>query len=175
MWPLCWRPWRATTPAFDYLCGMPVDAVVAGVRLYNPDSAFVPRTRFAELLGVIGALGGSLFIAFDQLEQSHMEGWQERVRNVVCRGAMLAEMLPNLAVAFAILPTLYDTIAKGIDPSIRDRIEKIQPPVHLKPLSRREVEALLRHRLCLLYDRVGAARRRRTIRCFRSRIGSSKS
>jgi hypothetical protein len=142
--------------AMDYLSGAPVDAVVAGVRLHNPDSAFVPRTRFAELLGVIGALGGSLFIAFDQLEQSHMEGWQERVRNVACRGAMLAETLPNLAVAFAILPTLYDTIAKGIDPSIRDRIEKIQPPVHLKPLSRREVEALLGRRLRLLYDRAGA-------------------
>jgi hypothetical protein len=58
-----------------------------------------------------------------------------------------------VAVAFAVLPSLYENIAQGIDPSIRDRIERLgAQPVRLKPLSRPEVEALLERRLALLYD-----------------------
>ncbi|HEY7645046.1 MAG TPA: DUF87 domain-containing protein [Hyphomicrobiales bacterium] len=140
-----------------YLSGLPVDVTIAGIRVTNPQSDQCPRLRLEELINTIGALGGAVFIAFDQLEQSKLEGWESRLTHAISRGALVAETLPNVAVAFAVLPSLYDEIAKGIDPSIRDRIERLgAQPVRLKPLSRPEVEALLRRRLSLLYEMSGA-------------------
>jgi hypothetical protein len=140
-----------------YLSGLPVDVTIAGIRVTNPQSEQTPRLRLEELINTIGVLGGAVFIAFDQLEQSKLEGWEGRLTHAISRGALIAETLPNVAVAFAVLPSLYDEIAKGIDPSIRDRIERLgAQPVRLKPLSRPEVEALLRRRLSLLYDMSGA-------------------
>jgi Helicase HerA, central domain len=140
-----------------YLSGLPVDVDIAGIRVTNPQSEQCARLRLEELINTIGALGGSVFIAFDQLEQSKLEGWEGRLTHAISRGALIAETLPNVAVSFAVLPSLYDEIGKGIDPSIRDRIERLgAQPVRLKPLSRPEVEALLRRRLTLLYGMRGA-------------------
>jgi hypothetical protein len=98
-----------------------------------------------------------VFIAFDQLEQGKLEGWEGRLTHVISRGALIAETLPNVAVAFAVLPSLYENIGAGVDASIRDRIEKLGAmPVRLKPLARPEVEALLEKRLALLYEICGA-------------------
>ena len=56
-----------------------------------------------------------------------------------------------------VLPALYDTISAGIDGSIRDRIERFGAlPVRLRPLARRQVEALLKRRLAELFERCGA-------------------
>ena len=141
----------------DYLCGLPIDVHVAGVRITNSDPNQCPRLRLEELVKLIGAFGCAVFIAFDQLEQSKLEGWEGRLTHAISRGALLTETLPNVAIAFAVLPSLYDRIAEGIDPSIRDRIERLgAQPVRLKPLSRPEVEALLERRLALLYDVAGA-------------------
>ncbi len=142
--------------AFDYLRGLPVDTNLGGIRIFNPDAEQCARLRLEELIKIIGAFGGAVFIAFDQLEQGKLEGWEARLTHVISRGALVAETLPNVAVAFAVLPSLYENIGTGIDPSIRDRIERLgTPPVRLKPLSRPEVEALLEKRLSLLYDVCG--------------------
>ncbi|MEJ2124967.1 MAG: hypothetical protein P8Y47_09225 [Alphaproteobacteria bacterium] len=142
--------------AFDYLRGLPVDTTIAGVHIVNPDSPQCPRLRLEELVNVIGALGGALFIAFDQLEQSKLEGWEARLTHAISRGSLLCETLSNVSVAFAVLPSLYDNIAREIDSSIRDRIERLGvQPVRLKPLARREVEALLMRRISLLYGDSG--------------------
>jgi len=143
--------------AFEYLRGLPIDTAIAGVRLANSDPDQCPRIRFEELVKIIGAFGGAVFIAFDQLEQSKLEGWQGRLTHAISRGALITETLPNVAVAFAVLPSLYENIADGVDPSIRDRIERLgAQPVRLKPLTRPEVEALLERRLALLYHLTGA-------------------
>ncbi len=143
--------------AFDFLRGLKVDASLAGIRIQNQDSEQCARLRLEEMVKIIGALGGSVFIAFDQLEQSKLDGWEERLTHAVSRGALIAETLPNVAVAFAVLPFLYQHIAENIDASIRDRIERLgAQPVVLKPLSRPEVEALLERRLALLYELCGA-------------------
>ena len=139
--------------ARDYLYGLPIDTHIAGVRITNSDPNQCPRLRLEEIVKLIAAFGCAVFIAFDQLEQSKLEGWENRLIHAISRGALLTETLPNVAIAFAVLPSLYDRIAEGIDPSIRDRIERLgAQPVRLKPLSRPEVEALLERRLALLYD-----------------------
>ncbi|MGB0084995.1 MAG: DUF87 domain-containing protein [Rhodomicrobiaceae bacterium] len=143
--------------ALDYLRGLAVETTIAGIRVGNPDSEQCARLRLEELVKTIGALGGAVFIAFDQLEQSKLEGWKARLTHAVSRGALIAETLPNVAIGFAVLPSLYDEIAEGIDPSIRDRIERLgTQPVRLKPLSRPEAEALLKRRLALLFEMSGA-------------------
>jgi hypothetical protein len=143
--------------ARDYLSGLTVDAQIAGVRIVNSDPEHCPRLRLEELVKLIGVFGCAVFIAFDQLEQSKLDGWEGRLTHAVSRGALITETLANVAVAFAVLPSLYDNIADGVDPSIRDRIERLgAQPVRLKPLSRPEVEALLERRLALLYDVTGA-------------------
>ncbi|NJM34115.1 MAG: ATP-binding protein [Rhodomicrobium sp.] len=143
--------------AFDYLRGLPVDTVIAGIRVTNPDAEQCARLRLEELVKIIGALGGAVFIAFDQLEQSKLDGWEARLTHAISRGALIAETLPNVAVGFAVLPSLYQHISQDIDASIRDRIERLgTQPVVLKPLSRPEVEALLKKRLALLFDIAGA-------------------
>jgi Cdc6-like AAA superfamily ATPase len=143
--------------ARDYLYGLPIDTHIAGVRITNSDPHQCPRLRLEEIVKLIGAFGCAVFIAFDQLEQSKLDGWESRLTHAISRGALLTETLPNVAIAFAVLPSLYDRIAEGIDPSIRDRIERLgAQPVRLKPLTRPEVEALLERRLALLYDVTGA-------------------
>ncbi len=143
--------------AFDYLRGLPADATIGGVRIFNPTSEQCARLRLEELVKIIGAFGSAVFIAFDQLEQSKLDGWKGRLIHAISRGALITETLPNVAVGFAVLPSLYEEIAEGIDPSIRDRIERLgAQPVRLKPLSRPEVEALLARRLALLYAASGA-------------------
>jgi len=142
--------------AFDYLRGLPVDTTLGGIRVANTNAEQCARLRLEELIKIIGAFGGAVFIAFDQLEQGKLQGWEERLTHVVSRGALIAETLPNVAVSFAVLPSLYENIGEHIDASIRDRIEKLgTPPVRLKPLSRPEVEALLEKRLKRLYDVAG--------------------
>ncbi len=142
--------------ALCYLRGQPVAASLGGVRLAQTQDEHVPRAHIDALAHVIGMTGGALFLAFDQLEQSRLDGWEARLRHLISRGALLAETLPSLSVAFAVLPALYDTIAAGIDGSIRDRIERFGVlPVHLKPLGRRHVEALLKRRLAELHARCG--------------------
>ena len=116
---------------------------------------------------LIGATGGALFLAFDQLEQSRVMGWGQRLRHLFSRGALLAETLPPLCVAYAVLPALYDTICDGIDGSIRDRIERFGAmPVRLRPLARRQVEALLKRRLASCSSAAGRSSTR-PIRFFR--------
>ncbi|HKJ61716.1 MAG TPA: hypothetical protein VKA94_06930, partial [Hyphomicrobiales bacterium] len=61
--------------AFDFLRGLKVDTRLAGIRIHNQDSEQCARLRLEEIVKIIGALGGSVFIAFDQLEQSKLEGW----------------------------------------------------------------------------------------------------
>ncbi len=144
--------------ASNYLRGQPLNVSLGGVRLTQYAEDHVARTHIDALVNVIGATGGALFLAFDQLEQSRVQGWESRLRHLISRGAMLAETLPPLCVSFAVLPSLYDTIAEGIDGSIRDRIERFGVmPVRLKALGRRQVEALLRRRLVELCERCGAA------------------
>ncbi len=143
--------------ALDYLRGLAVETTIAGIRIGNPDSEQCARLRLEELVKIIGALGGAVFIAFDQLEQSKLEGWEARLTHAISRGALVAETLPNVAVGFAVLPSLYQHISQSIDASIRDRIERLgTQPVVLKPLSRPEVEALLKRRLALLFEMAGA-------------------
>jgi Ni2+-binding GTPase involved in maturation of urease and hydrogenase len=142
--------------ALMYLRGQPVAASLGGVRLTQENDEHVARLHLDAIVNVIGATGGALFLAFDQLEQSRAKGWQDRLCHLITRGVLLAETLPPLAVAYAVLPALYDTFASGIDPSIRDRIERFGAlPVRLKTLGRRHVEALLKRRLSELYARCG--------------------
>jgi hypothetical protein len=143
--------------AFSYLRGQPMNVSIGGVRLTQDTGDHVARGHIDALVNVIGATGGALLLAFDQLEQSRVQGWEQRLRHLFSRGALLAETLPPLCVAFAVLPSLYDTIGDGIDSSIRDRIERFgSMPVRLKPLARRQAEALLRRRLAELFERCGA-------------------
>jgi hypothetical protein len=143
----------------DYLSGLTIDAQVCGMKIANADHDQCPRLRLEELVKLIGAFGCAVFIAFDQLEQSKLEGWEGRLTHAISRGALITETLANVAVGFAVLPSLYDRVAEGVDPSIRDRIERLgAQPVRLKPLSRPEVEALLARRLALLYDVTGAGK-----------------
>ncbi|ADP69462.1 hypothetical protein Rvan_0172 [Rhodomicrobium vannielii ATCC 17100] len=143
--------------SFAYLRGQPLNVSVGGVRLMQGVEDYVPRGHIDALVNVIGATGGTLFLAFDQLEQSRVAGWEQRLRHLFSRGALLAETLPPLAVAYAVLPALYDTIADGIDGSIRDRLERFGAmPVRLKPLGRRQAESMLRRRLSELFARTGA-------------------
>ncbi len=140
-----------------YLRGQPLTVSVGGVRLVQVTDDHVARSHIDALVNVVGATGGALFLAFDQLEQSRVQGWEQRLRHLFSRGALLAETLPPLCVAFAVLPALYDTISEGIDGSIRDRIERFGAlPVRLRPLARRQVEALLKRRLSELFERCGA-------------------
>ncbi len=140
-----------------YLRGQPVSAGIGGVRVTQGADDHIARGHIDSLVNVIGATGGALLLAFDQLEQSRVQGWEARLRHLFGRGALLAETLPPLCVAFAVLPSLYDTIAEGIDSSIRDRIERFGSlPVRLKPLARRQAEALLKRRLAELFNRCGA-------------------
>ena len=143
--------------SFAYLRGQPVNVSIGGVRLAQTEGDHIARGHIDALVNVIGATGGALMLAFDQLEQSRVQGWEARLRHLFGRGALLAETLPPLCVAFAVLPSLYDTIAGGIDSSIRDRIERFGSlPVRLKPLARRQAEALLTRRLAALFERCGA-------------------
>ncbi|MGO9363212.1 MAG: helicase HerA domain-containing protein [Rhodomicrobium sp.] len=143
--------------AFAYLRGQPMNVSIGGVRLAQGADDHIARGHIDSLVNVIGATGGALLLAFDQLEQSRVQGWEARLRHLFGRGTLLAETLPPLCVAFAVLPSLYDTIAEGIDSSIRDRIERFGSlPVRLKPLARRQAEALLKRRLAELFDRCGA-------------------
>ncbi len=142
--------------SFAYLRGQSANVSIGGVRLTQFAEDHVARGHIDALVNVIGATGGALLIAFDQLEQSRVQGWEQRLRHLFSRGALLAETLPPLCVAYAVLPALYDTIADGIDGSIRDRIERFGAlPVRLKPLARRQVEALLHRRLAELFERCG--------------------
>ncbi|MGO9986649.1 MAG: hypothetical protein ACLPIX_20855 [Rhodomicrobium sp.] len=143
--------------SFAYLRGQPMNVSIGGVRIAQDAGDHVARGHIDALVNVIGATGGALLLAFDQLEQSRVQGWEQRLRHLFSRGALLAETLPPLCVAFAVLPALYDTIAEGIDSSIRDRIERFGAmPVRLKPLARRQAEALLKRRLAELFERCGA-------------------
>ncbi|MBI4724003.1 MAG: DEAD/DEAH box helicase family protein [Rhodomicrobium sp.] len=108
--------------SFAYLRGQSANVSIGGVRLTQFAEDHVARGHIDALVNVIGATGGALLIAFDQLEQSRVQGWEQRLRHLFSRGALLAETLPPLCVAYAVLPALYDTIADGIDGSIRDRI-----------------------------------------------------
>ncbi|MGO8951926.1 MAG: hypothetical protein ACLP1W_14095 [Rhodomicrobium sp.] len=147
----------ADDDALAYLRGQPVTVSIGGVRLTQDTGDHVARGHIDALVNVIGATGGALLLAFDQLEQSRVQGWEQRLRHLFSRGALLAETLPPLCVAFAVLPSLYDTIGDGIDSSIRDRIERFgSMPVRLKPLARRQAEALLKRRLAELFERCGA-------------------
>jgi hypothetical protein len=147
----------ADDDSLAYLRGQPLNVSIGGVRLTQFAGDHVARSHIDDLVNVIGATGGALFLAFDQLEQSRVQGWEQRLRHLFSRGALLAETLPPLSVAFAVLPALYDTICEGIDGSIRDRIERFGAlPVRLKPLGRRQVEALLKRRLGELFERCGA-------------------
>ena len=140
-----------------YLRGQPLTVSVGGIRLTQLPDDHVARSHIDALVNVIGATGGALLLTFDQLEQSRVQGWEQRLRHLFSRGALLAETLPPLCVAFAVLPALYDTICEGIDGSIRDRIERFGAiPVRLRPLARRQVEVLLKRRLAELYERCGA-------------------
>ncbi|MGA7327522.1 MAG: hypothetical protein WBX25_24285, partial [Rhodomicrobium sp.] len=142
---------------FSYLRGYPLNVSISGVRLQQSADNHIARAHIDSLVTVIGATGGALFLAFDQLEQSRVQGWEQRLRHLFSRGALLAETLPPLCVAYGVLPSLYDTIADGMDSSIRDRIERFGiMPVRLKPLARRQAEALLQRRLAVLYERCGA-------------------
>ena len=143
--------------SFSYLRGQPINVSIGGVRLTQTEGDHIARGHIDALVNVIGATGGALMLAFDQLEQSRVQGWEARLRHLFGRGALLAETLPPLCVAYAVLPSLYDTIAEGIDSSIRDRIERFGAmPVRLKPLARRQAEALLKRRLSELFERCGA-------------------
>ena len=143
--------------SFSYLRGQPINVSIGGVRLAQTEGDHIARGHIDALVNVIGATGGALMLAFDQLEQSRVQGWEARLRHLFGRGALLAETLPPLCVAYAVLPSLYDTIAEGIDSSIRDRIERFGAmPVRLKPLARRQAEALLKRRLSELFERCGA-------------------
>jgi hypothetical protein len=143
--------------SFAYLRGQPINVSIGGVRLTQTEGDHIARGHIDALVNVIGATGGALMLAFDQLEQSRVQGWEARLRHLFGRGALLAETLPPLCVAYAVLPSLYDTIAEGIDSSIRDRIERFGSlPVRLKPLARRQAEALLKRRLSELFERCGA-------------------
>ncbi len=143
--------------SLGFLRGQPMNASIGGVRLAQFFEDHVARAHIDALVNVIGATGGALFLAFDQLEQSRVTGWEQRLRHLFSRGTLLAETLPPLCVAYAVLPALYDTICDGIDGSIRDRIERFGAlPVRLRPLGRRHVEALLKRRLAELYERCGA-------------------
>jgi DNA helicase HerA-like ATPase len=143
--------------SFAYLRGQPINVSIGGVRLAQTEGDHIARGHIDALVNVIGATGGALMLAFDQLEQSRVQGWEARLRHLFGRGALLAETLPPLCVAYAVLPSLYDTIAEGIDSSIRDRIERFGSlPVRLKPLARRQAEALLKRRLSELFERCGA-------------------
>lgn len=143
--------------SFAYLRGQQINVSIGGVRLTQGSDDHIARAHIDSLVNVIGATGGALLLAFDQLEQSRVQGWEARLRHLFGRGALLAETLPPLCVAFAVLPSLYDTIAEGIDSSIRDRIERFGSlPVRLKPLARRQAEALLKRRVSELYERCGA-------------------
>jgi DNA helicase HerA-like ATPase len=143
--------------SFAYLRGQPINVSIGGVRLTQTEGDHIARGHIDALVNVIGATGGALMLAFDQLEQSRVQGWEARLRHLFGRGALLAETLPPLCVAYAVLPSLYDTISEGIDSSIRDRIERFGAmPVRLKPLARRQAEALLKHRLSELFERCGA-------------------
>ncbi len=140
-----------------YLRGQPLNVSVGGIRLTQLPDDHVARGHIDALVNMIGATGGALLLTFDQLEQSRVQGWEQRLRHLFGRGALLAETLPPLCVAFAVLPALYDTICEGIDGSIRDRIERFGAlPVRLRPLARRQVEALLKRRLAELFERCGA-------------------
>jgi DNA helicase HerA-like ATPase len=140
-----------------FLLGHPANVSIGGVRLAHFLDDHVGRAHIDAFCNLIGATGGALFLAFDQLEQSRVVGWEQRLRHLFSRGALLAETLPPLCVAYAVLPALYDTICDGIDGSIRDRIERFGAmPVRLRPLARRQVEALLKRRLGELFERRGA-------------------
>ncbi len=140
-----------------FLLGHPTNVSIGGVRLAHFLEDHVGRAHIDAFCNLIGATGGALFLAFDQLEQSRVVGWEQRLRHLFSRGALLAETLPPLCVAYAVLPALYDTICDGIDGSIRDRIERFGAmPVRLRPLARRQVEALLKRRLGELFERRGA-------------------
>jgi hypothetical protein len=143
--------------SLSYLRGETVAVSIGGVRLAQTSGEdYIARSHIDGIVNAIGATGGALMLAFDQLEQSRVIGWEGRLRHLFGRGALLAETLPPLCVAFAVLPALYDTISEGIDSSIRDRIERFGSlPVRLKPLARRQAEALLKHRLGELYKRCG--------------------
>ena len=142
---------------FAYLRGQTINVSIGGVRLTQTADDHIARAHIDALVNVIGATGGALMLAFDQLEQSRVQGWEARLRHLFGRGALLAETLPPLCVAYAVLPSLYDTISEGIDSSIRDRIERFGSlPVRLKPLARRQAEALLKRRLAELFERAGA-------------------
>jgi hypothetical protein len=143
--------------SFAYLRGQPLNVTIGGIRITQATEDHVARGHIDALVNTIGATGGALFLAFDQLEQSRVQGWEQRLRHLFSRGALLAETLPPLCVSFAVMPALYDTVSEGIDASIRDRIERFGVlPVRLKPLARRQVEALLRRRLAELHERCGA-------------------
>jgi hypothetical protein len=140
-----------------YLLGHPTNVSIGGVRLAHFLEDHIGRANIDAICNLIGATDGALFLAFDQLEQSRVVGWEQRLRHLFSRGALLAETLPPLCVAYAVLPALYDTICDGIDGSIRDRIERFGAmPVRLRPLARRQVEALLKRRLGELFERCGA-------------------
>jgi len=105
--------------AVSYLRGESVAANIGGIRLTQMSDDYVARDHIDALVNVIGATGGALFLAFDQLEQSRVPGWEGRLRHLFTRGVLLAETLPSLCVAFAVLPALYDTTATGVPPPLR--------------------------------------------------------
>ncbi len=142
----------------DYLRGLAVEESVWGIELGGRAHEQGARALIEQIAAAAGATGSALLIAFDQLEQNRLERWEDRLRHIVGRGALFAETLPSLAVIFAVLPALYDSISGEIDRSIRDRIETFGAvPVSLRNLSRPQVAMLLRHRLELLYARTGAS------------------
>ena len=58
-----------------YLRGQPLNVSVGGVRLAQLAEDHFARSHIDALVSVVGATGGALFLAFDQLEQSRVQGW----------------------------------------------------------------------------------------------------
>ena len=83
--------------SFAYLRGQATTASVGGIRIHQAPDDHVARGHIDSLVNTIGATGGTLFLAFDQLEQSRVEGWEQRLRHLFSRGALLAETLPLMA------------------------------------------------------------------------------
>ena len=68
-----------------YLRGQPLNVSVGGVRLAQLAEDHVARSHIDALVSVVGATGGALFLAFDQLEQSRVQGWEQRLRHLFSR------------------------------------------------------------------------------------------
>src|SRR5262249_52291802 len=67
--------------SFGYLRGQLMNVSIGGVRLTQAAQDHIARAHTVALVGTIGATGGALLLAFDQLEQSRVQGWEQRLRH----------------------------------------------------------------------------------------------